>query len=94
MSVRPSPESVAPATFLLVRGMLIVRGRRLIRIGALAGEQVEIQRIASLVDGLFGSSGAAAQMKAYLIDSGRAEPDLVHWEIVEVRRAGEASEVA
>ena len=54
----------------------------------------EIQRIASLVDGLFGSSGAAAQMKDYLVDSGRAEPDLTHWEIVEVRRAGEASEVA
>ncbi len=54
----------------------------------------EIQRIASLVDGLVGSSGATAQMKAYLLDNGRAEPDLVHWEIVEVRRAGEASEVA
>ncbi len=37
----------------------------------------EIQRIASLVDGLVGSSGATAQMKAYLLDNGRAEPDLV-----------------
>ena len=52
----------------------------------------EIQRIASLVDGFFGSSGAEAQMKAYLVDSGRAKPDLTHWKIVEARRAGEASE--
>lgn len=49
----------------------------------------EIQRIAAISDGVFGPGGAESEMKAYLLQTGRARPDLLHWEIVEVRRAGE-----
>jgi hypothetical protein len=48
----------------------------------------EIQRIAALGDGAFGSPGAESQMKAYLVETGRAASDLAHWVIVEVHRVG------
>jgi len=54
--------------------------------------QEEVQRIAAMTDGGFGSSAAEAQMRAYLVRTGRAEPDLVNWEIVEVRRVDPAWE--
>ena len=47
----------------------------------------EIQRLAELADEMFGSSAATSQMKAYLIEVGRAKPDCSDWEIVEVQRA-------
>ena len=47
----------------------------------------EIQRLAELADEMFGSSAATSQMKAYLIEAGRAKPDCSDWEIVEVQRA-------
>ena len=43
----------------------------------------EIQRLAELADEMFGSSAATSQMKAYLIEAGRAKPDCSDWEIVE-----------
>ncbi len=49
----------------------------------------EIQRIAAIMDGVFGPGGAESEMRAYLVATGRAEPDFAHWEIIEVRRAGE-----
>lgn len=49
----------------------------------------EIQRIAAISDGVFGPAGAKSEMKAYLLQTGRARPDLSHWEIVEVRRTSE-----
>ena len=47
----------------------------------------EIQRLAELPDGIFGSFAAAAEMKAYLVETGRAKADFSGWEIVEVQRA-------
>ncbi len=52
----------------------------------------EIQRIAALTDGAVGSPGAESQMKEYLVQTGRSEPDLVAWVIVEVRRVGSGRE--
>jgi hypothetical protein len=49
----------------------------------------EIQRIAALAEETFGSPGAESQMKAYLVQTGRAKPDLAHWVIVEVHRVGQ-----
>jgi hypothetical protein len=49
----------------------------------------EIQRIAAISNGVPGADGAELEMKTYLVETGRPESDLVHWEIVEVRRAGE-----
>jgi hypothetical protein len=49
----------------------------------------EIQRIAAISDGVFGAGGAESEMKAYLLQTGRAKADFAHWEIVEVRRAVE-----
>ncbi len=46
----------------------------------------EIQRIATMSDGRFGAGGAEAEMKAYLVKTGRAKLDFSNWEIVEVRR--------
>jgi hypothetical protein len=46
----------------------------------------EVQRIAAVGDGAYGSSSAEGQMRAYLVDTGRATGDLEHWEMVEVRR--------
>lgn len=54
----------------------------------------EIQRIAALGDEVFGSPGAESQMKAYLVQTGRAAPDLTHWVIVEVRRLGDGKEAS
>jgi hypothetical protein len=47
----------------------------------------EIQRLAALPAGTFGSFAAAAEMKAYLVETGRAKPDCSDWEIVEVQRS-------
>ena len=52
----------------------------------------EIQRVAALTDGAAGSPGAESQMKDYLVETGRAKPDLVAWVIVEVRRVGNGRE--
>ncbi len=52
----------------------------------------EIQRVAALGDDNVGSPGAESQMKAYLVRTGRATPDLAHWVIVEVRRVGDGKE--
>ncbi len=46
----------------------------------------EIQRLATMVDGRFGATGAEADMRSYLVQTGRAKPDFSNWEIVEVRR--------
>ena len=54
----------------------------------------EIQRLAELADEMFGSSAATSQMKAYLIEAGRAKPDCSDWEIVEVQRADRRSGAA
>lgn len=54
----------------------------------------EIQRIAALADEGFGSPGAESQMKAYLVQTGRAAPDLAHRVIVEVRRLGDGKDPA
>ncbi len=49
----------------------------------------EIQRVAALSDGAFGSPGAESQMKAYLVETGRAAPDLANWVIVEAHRVSD-----
>ena len=54
----------------------------------------EIQRLAELGNGMFGSSDASAELKGYLIEAGRAKPDFSDWEIVEVQRADRRSGAA
>lgn len=55
------------------------------------GEEI---RMAAADNGVAGPAGAEIEMKAYLVRTGRAKPDVANWEIVEVCRLGEVPESA